>query len=243
MEVKNELFIRTTNSDYLKILKNGPFVPMKIIPETTVDGVRVPQRSTPKHPTEFTDSEKEVVALDTSLQLISVDYMDSDMFHQILNCTSAKHLWDTIELIMEGTEEVKENQLDILMSPYEAFKSLPTETITQVIERYNRLLNKLSIHGKNYPLRETNKKFMLTLPHHVEHRVSSIRERDDFNTMSLEKLYGKLKTYEMEQEQRVIIYGQGTVDSKNAALQKTTTLVAEETKALPAKGETVVTGR
>ena len=86
-------------------------------------------------------------------------------------------------------------------------------------------------------------KFMLTLPHHVEHRVSSIRERDDFNTMSLEKLYGKLKTYEMEHEQRVIIYGQGTVDSKNAALQKTTALVAEETKALSAKVETAVTGR
>ena len=84
---------------------------------------------------------------------------------------------------------------------------------------------------------------MLTLPHHVEHRVSSIRERDDFNTMSLEKLYGKLKTYEMEQEQRVIIYGQGTVDSKNAALQKTTALVAEETKALSTKVETAVTGR
>ena len=216
---------------------------MKIIPETTVDGVRVPQRSTPKDPTEFTDSEKDVVALDTSLQLIIVDSMDSDMCHQILNCTSAKHMWDTVELIMEGTEEVKENRLDILTSQYEAFKSLPAETITQVFERYNRLLNELSIHGKNYPLRETNMKFMLTLPHHVEHRVSSIRERDDFNTMSLEKLYGKLKTYEMEQEQRVIIYGQGTVDSKNAALQKTTALVAEETKALPAKVETAVTGR
>ena len=61
--------------------------------------------------------------------------------------------------------------------------------------------------------------------------------------MSLEKLYGKLKTYEMEQEQRVIIYGQGMVDNKNATLQKTTALVAEEIIALPAKVETAVTGR
>ena len=91
MEVENEFIHQTANSEYMKILKNGLFVPMKIIPETTVDGVRVPQRSTPKDPTEFTDSEKEVVALDTSLQLIIVDLMDSDMCHQILNCTSAKH--------------------------------------------------------------------------------------------------------------------------------------------------------
>ena len=51
----------------MKILKNDLFIPMKIIPETTVDGVRVPQRSIPKDPTEFTESEKDVIALDTSL--------------------------------------------------------------------------------------------------------------------------------------------------------------------------------
>ena len=62
-------------------------------------------------------------------------------------------MWDTIELIMEGNNEVRENWLDILTSQYEAFKSLPVETITQVYERYNRLLNELCIHGKNYPLR------------------------------------------------------------------------------------------
>ena len=242
-KLKMNLFIRKTNSGYMKILKNGPFVPMKIIPETTVGGVQVPQRSTPKNPTKFTDSVKDVVALDTILQLIIVDSMDFDMCRQILNCTSAKHMWDIVELIMEGTYEVKENRLDILTYQYEAFKSLPAKTITQVFLPYNRLLNELSIHEKIYPLRETNMKFMLTLPHHIEHGVSSIRERDDFNTMSLEKLYRKLKTYEMEHEQRVIIHGQETVYKKKVALQKTTALVAEETKALSAKVETTVTGR
>ena len=62
-------------------------------------------------------------------------------------------------------------------------------------------------------------------------------------TMSLEKIYEKLKTYEMEHEQTIIICGQGMVDSKNAAPQKTTALVAEETKALSAKVKTSVTGR
>ena len=46
--------------------------------------------------------------------------------------------------------------------------------------------------------------------------------------MSIERLYGKLKTHEMEQEQRDIIYGQGIVDSKNTTLLKTTTLVVND---------------
>ena len=139
--------------------------------------------------------------------------------------------------------EVKENWLDIRTSQYEAFKSLHAETITEVFERYNRFLIDLSINEKNYPLREKNRKFILTLPHHVEHRVSSIREGDNFNTMSLEKLYKKLKTYEMEQKYIVIIYDQGMIDNKNAESQKTNALVAEKTKALSAKVETAVTGR
>ena len=43
--------------------------------------------------------------------------------------------------------------------------------------------------------------------------------------MSIESLYGKLKTHKMEQEQRHIIYGPGTVDDKNTTLLKTTALV------------------
>ena len=78
-------------------------------------------------PLKFTDSEKDIIALYTSLQLIIVDSKDSDMCHQILNCTNAKHMWDIVELIMEGLDEVKENWLDILTSQYEAFNSLPTE--------------------------------------------------------------------------------------------------------------------
>ena len=48
---------------------------------------------------------------------------------------------------------------------------------------------------------------------------------------------GKLRTYEMEQEHRVIIYGSGTVDNKNTALLKTTALVVTEPKDVVTKEE------
>ena len=227
---KMTMYIRVVNSKYEEYLRMGPFIPMKVVPETTKGDVRVSQRFTPKELIEFSDLGKESVALDTNIQLIIVYSMDSDMCHQIVNCSIAKHMWDTIELIIEGTEEVKENRLDILTSQYEAFKSLSRESNIQVFERYNKLLNELSIQGKTYPLRETNRNFMLTLSYHVEYKISAIRERDDIHTMSLEKLYGKLRTYEMEQEQSVIIYGSGTVDNKNTALLKTIALVASEPK-------------
>ena len=76
---------------------------------------------------------------------------------------------------------------------------------------------------------------MLTLPEHLEHKVSSIQERNDFNTLSLKKLYGKLKTHKMEQEQRKIIYGTGIVDRKNDELLKITALTASSYREPKAK--------
>ena len=55
--------------------------------------------------------------------------------------------------------------------------------------------------------------------------------------MSIERLYGKLKTHEMEQEQRQTIYGPGTVDSKNTALLKTTALVVKDVAETETKTE------
>lgn len=70
------MFIKATNTLYMCILENGPYVPMKVIPEAIVDAVWVPQTSTAKEimnylysitSNAFTDSEKGIVALDIGL--------------------------------------------------------------------------------------------------------------------------------------------------------------------------------
>ena len=75
---------------------------MKTVPEsTTPDGARIPEKSVPKELKDYTPTDLEYVALDTGLQLIIVDSMDPSMSQQIISCESGKHMWDTIELIME----------------------------------------------------------------------------------------------------------------------------------------------
>ena len=89
---KMSLFIRYTNPEYLGILKNGPFVPHIYIHETTVDGETIPAYWTPKKVTNYTDTEKEKVALDDSLQFIFIESLDNVMYNNIMNCTNAKLL-------------------------------------------------------------------------------------------------------------------------------------------------------
>ena len=91
------LFIRATNPLDMGILENGLFVPQKLISESiTKTGEMISQTFMPKDPSDFSDTEKDKVALDTSLQLIVVESLDTAILNQVINCRSAKQMWDTI---------------------------------------------------------------------------------------------------------------------------------------------------
>ena len=69
-----------------------------------------------KDPSKWTEIEKEKVALDSHLMLILIDSMEMSMFANIASCTSAKEMWDHIEVLCEGTEEVRKNKKQILVT-------------------------------------------------------------------------------------------------------------------------------
>ncbi|XP_074352748.1 uncharacterized protein LOC141691896 [Apium graveolens] len=224
------LHLRAADHRYIKVIEKGPFV-------FEIEDPNDDEKRIPKNPDDYTEKDIELDSLDAKVHHLLMESMDDDMSHQIVVCKNAKHMWQTIELLMEGTEDVRENRLDILTTQYEAFKSHPRENITSVFDRLNKLINELSIYGKRYEHKAINRKFMLTLPTHLISKGDSVRERLDFKTMSLDKLYGKMKTHEIELEQKKIIYGSGAVDVKNAELLKTTALVASKHKDLDKTAE------
>ena len=90
------------------------------------------------------------------------------------------------------------------LSTVEMFNTDYKQTVEDLsVEMFN-------IHISMLAASEENEKLVLKVKM-LENKISSIRERYDINEMSIERLYGKLKTHEMEKEQRHIIYGQGTV--------------------------------
>ena len=67
-------------------------------------------------------------------------------------------MWDAVEALMEGSEEVRENMYYLLIAKYEAFKAIPGENISQIYERFMLVLNELTLHEKTYPQKEINRK-------------------------------------------------------------------------------------
>ena len=132
---KMMLFIRMTNPMYIQILKNGPFI---------IDGdMVIPAHFAPKDPSTYTEPEKEKVSLDNGLHLILIESLDNVIYNNIINCELAKQIWEKIEILCEGTKDVRSNQRRILVSKYEYFMEKPKEVITEVFERFNKLINDL----------------------------------------------------------------------------------------------------
>lgn len=212
------LFIKAAHLLYVGILENGPFISQKEVPASTIEGNVIPAYWVAKRASEYTDSEKEMVALDENLQLILLDSLtlDKAMCGNVMWCLSAKEMWNKLELLRE---EVKENQRQILVSQYEAFMAKPGEELTHMFERFSSLIAELNIHGKFYEKKEVNVKFLLTLHVHLKHKVTTIRQGRNLNDVSLETLYGVFKSYELELFQKRAI--QNGSKGNMANMQKT----------------------
>ena len=115
-KIKMLLFIKAANPIFLDILRKGPFVPIQEIADTTVGTQTIRGSIVAKDPSKWTEPEREMVALDSHLMLIIIDSMEMSMFANIASCQSAKEMWDHIEVLCEGTEEVKENKKQILVT-------------------------------------------------------------------------------------------------------------------------------
>ncbi|KAL8124604.1 hypothetical protein AgCh_012304 [Apium graveolens] len=149
---KITLFISVVNHDYKGILESSLFVPRKDISVPINLDSRVPQEFIPKDPFEYTDRVKELISLDASLRSILVESMDSNMHHRIRDCVSATHMWETIEAIVEGTED--KNILNFLMSEYNEFKSLSVSSNKEGLDFKTMSLDELYDKLKTYEAEE-----------------------------------------------------------------------------------------
>ena len=50
-------------------------------------------------------------------------------FSRMSSCTTTKEMWDQLQVIYEGTSEVRETKANMLASEYEAFKMKNDESI------------------------------------------------------------------------------------------------------------------
>ena len=155
----------------------------------------------PKAASEYTEEDEKEVYKDKKAMNILFNGFDKDMFDNVITCTTSKKVWDIVHIICEGTEQVRENKMQLLIQQYEHFYFNQSETLRDTYSRFQKLLNTLKLYGKVYSIKDANIKFLRFLPKEWKPMTVSLRHSHEFMDYNLEKLYGVLKTYELEIQQ------------------------------------------
>ncbi|KAK1385355.1 hypothetical protein POM88_023090 [Heracleum sosnowskyi] len=103
-KVKMRLHLMSMDEAYVECIEHGPHVPMK--PNTSIAQEPAGAPSTiPKLRSEWTPEDIVAVHKEKKAMNILFNGLDSDMFDNVINCSTAKEIWDTVQTICEGTEK------------------------------------------------------------------------------------------------------------------------------------------
>ncbi|KAL4346635.1 hypothetical protein GQ457_17G014710 [Hibiscus cannabinus] len=72
-------------------------------------------------------------------------------FAKVSSCDNAKEIWDKLEVVHEGTNEVTETKIELFNLNYKNFKMDPNEDIKAMFNRFSIIVNKFKGFGEAIP--------------------------------------------------------------------------------------------
>ncbi|KAL8133899.1 hypothetical protein AgCh_009096 [Apium graveolens] len=197
-KVRMTMFLEATDPEYLDRIKEGPHKPTKLAVAVAGEAAK----TVPKEKSDYTAEDIASITKDAKVRHLLHSAIDNVMSNRIINCKTAKEIWDALETRCQGTETIKKNMKTILTQEYEHFDSKINESLNDLYDRFVKLLNDLSLVDKEYDLEDSNLKFLLALPECWDLKATTIRDNYNLDEITLDEIYGMLKTHELEMEQR-----------------------------------------
>ncbi|VFQ95833.1 unnamed protein product [Cuscuta campestris] len=180
------IYIRSTNFQLWLVIKNCEEIPTKKVGEKLV----------PKTEDEF-DAE-DIKKVENYAKAINMLYcaVNPDDYRKISCCTTAKEMWDKLEVTYEGTDQVREAKIDFLTQEYEMFRMKEGEKIDDMFDRFSKIINDLHALKKTYANKDLVRKILRSLTPEWRSKADAIYESIGVSNVTIDGLRGNLKTYE-----------------------------------------------
>ena len=124
--------------------------------------------------------------------------MDITEYNRICQCKTAMDVWRILKITDEGTNQVKDSKVRILVNEYEMFKMKPNESIVEMFTRFKDVVNELEGLGNRVSEEDKVSKILKCLPPKWNSKTKAIEEAKNLKDLHLEELIGSLMTYEMK---------------------------------------------
>ena len=126
--------------------------------------------------------------------------LDRNEFNRVSICTTAYQIWETLKVIHEGTNKVKQTMISMLKNQFQNFRMRQNESINDMYSRFQDIHHALIGLGERYTDFDIVSKVLNSLTDEWERKVLAIEEANDLSTMKPEELIGNLMSYEVNMQ-------------------------------------------
>nr|GEZ59078.1 UBN2 domain-containing protein [Tanacetum cinerariifolium] len=122
-------------------------------------------------------------------------------------CNTEKETWKTLLITHQGNNEVKDNNIDLLVQQYEQFIIFKDESIDSVVASFNTIITSLKDLDEGYSSKNCVRKFLRALHPKWRANVTKIEESKDLTSLSLDELIENLKATKESSDEECLTSG------------------------------------
>ena len=147
---------------------------------------------------DWSDDVKRKVQYDLKAQNILISSLGVNEYHYVSHCKTVKAIWDALETLHEGTNNVKQSKINTLIQQYELSHMEDRESISSLQMRFTHIVNKLKNLGKDILDQDCTNKILICITREWQAKFTVIKESQNLNVLVMITLFGKLKEPEHE---------------------------------------------
>nr|GFB52996.1 hypothetical protein [Tanacetum cinerariifolium] len=176
-----------------KSILNGPSAHPQItdpVPTGSLAGTVMQPKD--KRDDEFTDAENLKELCDIQASNTLSQGLPIRIFSTLNQTQSAKEIWESLELLMQGSGQTLDRRKEDLFDKYERFRANGNELIQDYFVRLHNLINDMKVTKLTIPTHQMNTKFVNNLPPYWSKYVTSVKNIKNLSTDSYIDLYTHL---------------------------------------------------
>ncbi|KAH9744129.1 hypothetical protein KPL70_003555 [Citrus sinensis] len=181
------IYLQVLDYEIWEVVCDGPFMPLT----KNKFGEDIPKPSQ-----EWNELEKRRASLNSKAMNALFCALDKKEFHRVSSCESANEIWHKLEVVYEGTNQVKESKISRYTRQYELFQMEQNESVYSMYTRFTDIVNTPGALGKTFSNSEKVNKIIRSLPKEWRPKRTAIEEAKDLNILPIDDLIGSLIFYE-----------------------------------------------
>ncbi|KAH9658168.1 hypothetical protein KPL70_023385 [Citrus sinensis] len=140
-KTRMRIYLQALDYELWEVVCDGPFMPM--FKNEVGDDI-------PKPSSQWSELEKRKMSLNSKVMNALFCALDKKEFHRVSSYESAQEIWNKLEVVYEGTNQVKESKISRYTRQYELFQMEQNENVYSMYTRFTDIVNTLGALGKTF---------------------------------------------------------------------------------------------